>query len=179
MPPAGPSTGRPWCRIVIAGPFTAAGMPIVPFAQDHGYSTTLGFRIGAFAYSTDVTELDDQAFAMLAGIEFWIVDCLRREPHPTHSHLAKTLAWIERVKPRRAVLTHMDHTLDYASSPPNCRRASNPAGTGSPSSCPTHDPRRQPPMIAPRSRPSCALPMPSTSRASASRRARCSTITQR
>jgi phosphoribosyl 1,2-cyclic phosphate phosphodiesterase len=99
---------------VIDGPFTAAGVPIVPFAQDHGYGTTLGLRIGAFGYSTDVTELDEAAFAVLDGIEAWIVDCLRYEPHPTHSHLAKTLAWIERVKPARAVLTHLDRPLDYA-----------------------------------------------------------------
>ena len=66
-------------------------MPVVPFAQDHGFSKTLGFRIGGFAYSTDVIELDDAAFAALAGIELWIVDCLRREPHPTHGHLEKTL----------------------------------------------------------------------------------------
>jgi phosphoribosyl 1,2-cyclic phosphate phosphodiesterase len=97
----------------ITGPFTAAGLPVVPFAQDHGYSTTLGFRIGAFGYSTDVTELDEAAFAALTGIELWIVDCLRREPHPTHSHLVKTLAWIERLRPRRAVLTHMDQNFDY------------------------------------------------------------------
>jgi phosphoribosyl 1,2-cyclic phosphate phosphodiesterase len=97
----------------ITGNFAAAGVPFVPFAQDHGYSTTLGFRIGAFAYSTDVTELDAAAFAALAGIEVWIVDCLRREPHPTHSHVAKTVEWVARVKPRRAILTHMDHTLDY------------------------------------------------------------------
>lgn len=97
----------------IDGPFTAAGIPIVPFAQDHGYTTSLGFRIGPFAYSTDVTELDERAFAALAGIELWVVDCMRREPHPTHSHLAKTLAWIDRVRPRRAILTHMDQSLDY------------------------------------------------------------------
>jgi phosphoribosyl 1,2-cyclic phosphate phosphodiesterase len=42
-----------------------------------------------------------------------VVDCLRREPHPTHAHLAKVLAWIERLRPRRAVLTHMDQSLDY------------------------------------------------------------------
>jgi phosphoribosyl 1,2-cyclic phosphate phosphodiesterase len=101
-------TGQP-----IAGPFTAAGMPIVPFAQDHGFSMTLGFRIGRMGYSTDVTELDETAFAALAGIELWIVDCMRREPHPTHSHLAKTLAWIDRVRPRQAILTHMDQSLDY------------------------------------------------------------------
>ena len=97
----------------IAGPFSAAGMPVVPFTQGHGFSATTGMRIGPLGYSTDVVELDDDAFAALAGVELWIVDCLRREPHPTHSHLAKTLAWIERVRPRRAILTHMDQSLDY------------------------------------------------------------------
>jgi phosphoribosyl 1,2-cyclic phosphate phosphodiesterase len=97
----------------IGGPFTAAGMSVVPFEQSHGFSTTLGFRIGPVGYSTDVVDLDDRAFASLAGVELWVVDCLRREPHPTHSNLAKTLSWIERVKPRRAVLTHMDQSLDY------------------------------------------------------------------
>jgi phosphoribosyl 1,2-cyclic phosphate phosphodiesterase len=97
----------------ITGRFTAAGMKVVPFEQSHGYSTTTGFRIGSLAYSTDVVELDDDAFTALAGVELWIVDCLRRESHPTHSHLAKTLGWIERIRPRRAVLTHMDQSLDY------------------------------------------------------------------
>ncbi|HEX3863955.1 MAG TPA: MBL fold metallo-hydrolase [Stellaceae bacterium] len=113
-----PTPGRPLYRPALAprmitGPFTAAGMEIVPFMQSHGYSMTLGFRIGPVGYSTDVTELDDTAFAALAGIELWVVDCLRRAPHPTHSHLAKTLAWINRLAPRRAVLTHMEQSLDY------------------------------------------------------------------
>jgi phosphoribosyl 1,2-cyclic phosphate phosphodiesterase len=97
----------------IVGPFEVYGISIVPFTQDHGFSITLGLRIGGFAYSTDVTELDDNAFAAIEGVELWIVDCLRREPHPTHSHLAKTLSWIDRVRPKRAVLTHMDQSLDY------------------------------------------------------------------
>jgi phosphoribosyl 1,2-cyclic phosphate phosphodiesterase len=97
----------------IEGPFIAAGIRVLPFAQDHGFSTTLGFRIGGFAYSTDVAELDDDAFAALRGIELWIVDAMRRAPHPTHSHLAKTLSWIARVRPRQAALTHMDNTMDY------------------------------------------------------------------
>jgi phosphoribosyl 1,2-cyclic phosphate phosphodiesterase len=97
----------------VTGPFAIGNAAVVPFVQDHGFSTTLGFRIGGFAYSTDATELDDAALATVAGAELWIVDCLRREPHPTHSHLAKTLAWIARVRPRRAVLTHMDQSLDY------------------------------------------------------------------
>jgi phosphoribosyl 1,2-cyclic phosphate phosphodiesterase len=97
----------------ISGGFAIGGVDIVPFMQDHGFSTTLGLRIGPMAYSTDVTALDDDAFAAIAGVELWIVDCMRRTPHPTHSHLEQTLAWIARVCPRRAVLTHMDHTLDY------------------------------------------------------------------
>jgi phosphoribosyl 1,2-cyclic phosphate phosphodiesterase len=97
----------------IDGPFEAAGMQIVPFRQNHGYTTTLGFRIGPVAYSTDVTELDEVAFAVLSGVELWVVDCLRHTEHPTHSHVAKTLAWIARVAPRRAILTHMDQSLDY------------------------------------------------------------------
>ena len=110
--------GRPVYRPALAGqaidgPFTVAGMPVLPFEQSHGFSTTLGFRIGPVGYSTDVVDLDERAFAALAGVDLWVVDCLRREPHPTHSHLAKTLSWIERVGPRRAVLTHMDQSLDY------------------------------------------------------------------
>ena len=110
--------GKPVYRPALAaqeidGPFTAAGLPIVPFTQSHGFSQTLGFRIGPVGYSTDVVELDDDAFAALAGVELWVVDCLRREPHPTHAHLAKVLGWIERLKPGRAVLTHMDQSLDY------------------------------------------------------------------
>lgn len=97
----------------IVGPFEIHSIRVVPFAQDHGFSITLGIRIGPFAYSTDVTELDETAFAALKGVDLWIVDCLRREPHPTHSHLAKTLAWIARVRPQRAILTHMDQSLDY------------------------------------------------------------------
>ena len=98
---------------VIDGPFTAAGIPVVPIAQDHGFSQSWGFRFGRFAYSTDVLRLEEAAFAALAGIEVWIVDCIRRRPHVTHSHLERTLQWIERVRPRRAVFTHMDQSLDY------------------------------------------------------------------
>ncbi len=99
----------------VDGPFVAAGIPVVPFVQDHGFSKTLGFRFGRFAYSTDALALDEAAFAALAGIEVWIVDCIRRARHPTHSHLERTLEWIARVKPKRAIFTHMDQTFDYES----------------------------------------------------------------
>lgn len=94
-------------------PFSVGRMEILPFEQDHGFMKTLGFRIGDAAYSTDVVELPESAFQALAGVKLWIVGCLRYEPHPTHAHLEKVLAWIDRVKPDRAVLTHMSVMLDY------------------------------------------------------------------
>ena len=93
--------------------FSIYNIPVTPFLQDHGYMATLGYRFGSFAYSTDVLRLDEAAFAALEGITDWVVDCVRMEPHPVHSHLANTLKWIERVRPRRAWLTHMNNTLDY------------------------------------------------------------------
>jgi phosphoribosyl 1,2-cyclic phosphate phosphodiesterase len=114
----------------ILGPFEAAGIPVVPFVQGHGHVTTLGFRIGGFAYSTDVKSLDEAAFAALEGLDLWIVDCLRDEPHPTHSHLAQTLEWIERLRPKRAILTHMNHSVDYEDLRQRCPPCVEPAYDG-------------------------------------------------
>jgi phosphoribosyl 1,2-cyclic phosphate phosphodiesterase len=98
----------------ISGPFRVGPCEVVPFPQDHGICASTGFRFGRFAYSTDVVRLPEEAFEALAGIEVWIVDCLRVAPdHPTHAHLARTLEWIARVRPKRAVLTHMNHQTDY------------------------------------------------------------------
>lgn len=99
---------------IVTGSFRIGPVEVVPFEQGHGYgTTTTGYRIGNVAYSTDVVELDEAAFAVLRDLDVWVVDCLRFEPHPTHAHFKRTLEWIERAKPRRAVLTHMNHTLDY------------------------------------------------------------------
>lgn len=92
----------------------AGSVEVTPFAQAHGPIRSLGFRIGPVAYSSDVSGLDEAAFAALAGVECWIVDALRDEPHPTHSHVEQTLAWIARVRPRRAILTNMHIDLDHA-----------------------------------------------------------------
>ncbi|MEZ5666783.1 MAG: MBL fold metallo-hydrolase [Alphaproteobacteria bacterium] len=97
----------------IAGPFSVGDVDVVPFWQEHGPRRSLGFRFGPIAYSTDLNQLDETAFAILDGVDVWIVDCLRMEPHGTHSHFAQTLDWIARVRPRRAILTHMNHTMDY------------------------------------------------------------------
>lgn len=99
----------------ISGPFQVGDISVVPFEQDHGYQTSLGFRFDDFAYSTDVVRLSDEAFEVLDGVKVWVVDCVARDPRPTHSHLAQTLEWIERVKPDVAYLTHMSALLDYQS----------------------------------------------------------------
>jgi phosphoribosyl 1,2-cyclic phosphate phosphodiesterase len=75
---------------------------------------SLGYRFGSIAYSSDVFDLPEESFAALEGLDVWIVDALRYTPHPTHAHVDKTLAWIERLKPRRAVLTNLHIDLDFA-----------------------------------------------------------------
>lgn len=87
---------------------------IEAIAQDHGHAATLGFRFGRFAYSTDVVEMDEPAFAQLAGIEAWVLGTLGDRPHPTHCDVEKALAWIARVGPARAWLTHLGLGLDHA-----------------------------------------------------------------
>jgi len=92
------------------------GGPLVftPFLVPHGGMDALGFRVNGLAYLPDVASLPDTALPHLQGLRAWIVDALRRDPHPTHSHLAQTLDWIEQIKPQRAILTNMHNDLDYA-----------------------------------------------------------------
>jgi len=102
---------EPFAPFEIAG----AGGPVSvqSFWQRHGRIRSLGFRFGPLAYSSDVDGLDDAAFAALEGVECWIVDTLRYTQHPSHAHLALTLSWIARVKPKRAILTNLHTDLDY------------------------------------------------------------------
>lgn len=103
-----PRHGEPWA---VEGP--SGAIPIVTFDQDHGAVRSVGYRFGGVAYSSDVVDLDDAAFEALADLDVWIVDALRWRPHPTHAHVEKTLAWIERARPRRTILTNMHIDLDY------------------------------------------------------------------
>ena len=91
-----------------------SALNIQSFIQDHGFSKSLGFRIDNFAYSTDVVNMSEANFALLEGLDVWVVDALQYKPHPTHAHLERTVEWIERVKPKRAFLTHMNASMDYA-----------------------------------------------------------------
>ena len=96
---------------------------LTPFEVEHGTIDALGFRIGGVVYLPDVLEIPGPAWRHLDNLDCWIVDALRRAPHPTHAHLEKTLEWIASVQPKRAVLTNMHVDLDYetveAETPPH------------------------------------------------------------
>lgn len=95
-------------------PFKIGAISVLPFYQAHGNSFSLGFKFdNQFAYSTDVVELADIVLDDLAGIDLWIVEALRAEPHQAHAHYDQSFAWIERVKPKRAILTHLGLEADY------------------------------------------------------------------
>ena len=91
------------------------GGPIeaIPFVLEHGDIPALGFRIGSLAYTPDLNGIPEQSVPFLEGLGIWIVDALRYAPHPSHFSLDETLAWIERLRPRRAILTNLHTDLDY------------------------------------------------------------------
>lgn len=93
--------------------FNIGSIPVQPFDLIHGKTITLGFRLNRMAYTTDLNAIPESSEDYLHGLDLWIVDCLRPEPHPTHSHLEQTLGWIDKFKPKRAILTHMTWDLDY------------------------------------------------------------------
>ncbi len=93
---------------------SAGGITLELFEQDHGFMPTLGLRAGGFGYSTDVVRMDEAALRTLEGVDTWVVDCFQRNGHNTHANLNQVLAWAERIKPRRTVLTHMGHDLDWS-----------------------------------------------------------------
>jgi len=100
---------------ITAGAYLNIGdVDVRSFIQTHGYSSTLGFRFGPIGYSTDVLEMPEESFEALAGVHTWIIGVFSWKPHFTHAHVDKALQWIDRVKPARAVLTHLGPSIDYA-----------------------------------------------------------------
>ncbi|MEM7723188.1 MAG: MBL fold metallo-hydrolase [Pseudomonadota bacterium] len=92
-----------------------AGGPITltPFEVTHGNIDALGFRIEDLAYLPDVSDIPSGTWPALSDLDCWILDALRRTPHPSHAHLDRSLDWIAQAKPRRAVLTNMHIDMDY------------------------------------------------------------------
>jgi phosphoribosyl 1,2-cyclic phosphate phosphodiesterase len=101
----------PGQAVEIDGP--GGAVAVLPFEVRHGQIDALGFRVGDVAYTPDLNAIPDESLAALADLDVWIIDALRRSPHPSHFTLAESLGWIARLAPKRAVLTNMHIDLDY------------------------------------------------------------------
>ncbi|MBB4098018.1 MBL fold metallo-hydrolase [Sphingomonas kyeonggiensis] len=86
--------------------------------QPHGGITSAGLRFEnnakSIAYAIDFNEMAQNMRNLYQDLDLWVVDCLRRTPHPTHAHLDAVLGWVRDLAPRRALLAHMDNSMDYA-----------------------------------------------------------------
>ncbi len=96
-------------------------------AVTHGREEITGYRFGSAAYLTDLSDLPEKSLPLLQNLDVLILDALRHDPHPSHSHLEKSIAIVEQLKPKRAFFTHMSHDLDHdatnAKLPPHIRLA--------------------------------------------------------
>ncbi len=86
---------------------------ILPVLQEHGEIPSFGFRCGGVLYSPDISSLPETSFPLVENLDLWIIDALRYQPHPSHLTVGQALEWIGRVKPKRAILTHLHIDLDY------------------------------------------------------------------
>ncbi len=84
-----------------------------PIAQWHGAIQSLGYRFSNLAYSPDINDIPAASIPLLEGLDVWIVDALRHAGHESHFSVKQALAWAERLKPKRTILTHMTSELDY------------------------------------------------------------------
>ena len=94
-------------------PFDVLGQEVIPIPLRHARFQVLGFRVGGMAYCTDVSEIPQQSWPMLTDLDVLVIDALRPKPHPAHFSVDEAVEVIERVKPRKAYLTHMSHEMDY------------------------------------------------------------------
>ncbi len=102
----------------MADRFVIGDIAVTIVDQPHGGITSAGLRFEAdgkvIGYATDFHEMTSAMRELYSGLDLWVVDALRRAPHPTHPHLGEVLGWIDALKPRRSALVHMDHSMDYA-----------------------------------------------------------------
>jgi phosphoribosyl 1,2-cyclic phosphate phosphodiesterase len=98
--------------VVISG--AGGSIPFRPLLQIHGSIHSLGFRVGDFAYCSDVSDFPAQTVEKLSGLSVLVIDALQYRYHSSHLSLSQSLDWIARLMPARAVLTHMHIPLDYA-----------------------------------------------------------------
>lgn len=97
----------------VDGPFDLFGTEVIPIPLKHGRAIIYGYRIGALAYLTDVSEIPPASLELLNGLEVLLLDCLRYKPHHTHINMEQSLAYASRIGARQTYLIHMTHELEY------------------------------------------------------------------
>jgi len=98
----------------VTAPFEVAGTTVTPVPVMHGVLPIYGYRVGAFAYLTDCSAIPDESWPLVDGVRTLVVGALRHRPHPTHFTVAQALDVVARVRPERALLTHIAHDLGHA-----------------------------------------------------------------
>ena len=97
----------------VAEPFSVKGVQVMPIRVMHGQYPILGFRIGDFAWLTDLSDLPPESLPLLQNLKGVAIDALRETPHPTHSSIDQALAWAEVIGAEETWLIHMTHEVDY------------------------------------------------------------------
>jgi phosphoribosyl 1,2-cyclic phosphate phosphodiesterase len=100
-------------NVVPPAPFEAAGVKVTPVPLFQAKLPIYAYRIGDFCYITDCSRVPEESWPLLAGLKLLVVNALRYEPHPTHFSVSQALDFIAKAAPARALLTHMNHELDY------------------------------------------------------------------
>jgi phosphoribosyl 1,2-cyclic phosphate phosphodiesterase len=108
-------------------PIQLSGLAFDPLRLHHGRGTSYGFRFGRCAYLTDHSDIPEETVARMQGLDVLFLDALRHKPHPTHTTVERAVEWVDRLKPKRAFLTHMSHDLMHVRTedllPPHVRLA--------------------------------------------------------
>jgi phosphoribosyl 1,2-cyclic phosphate phosphodiesterase len=115
-------------ELTVDGP--GGSITVLPFRQDHGDIFSLGFRIGGFAYSCDLSGIPDESVAVVSDLDVWILDALRPAPHPSHLSLSEALDLVALRAPRQAVLTNLHIDLDYEATDRDTPETVTPAYDG-------------------------------------------------
>jgi phosphoribosyl 1,2-cyclic phosphate phosphodiesterase len=97
----------------IDGPFSVGDIDLQPVPIWHGKRRILGFRVGAFAYLTDCSRIDEAAWPLLERLDVLVLDALREKPHPTHFSLSDAIETAARIGAARTFFTHMAHDLPH------------------------------------------------------------------
>lgn len=90
------------------------GVDFVCVPVRHGKQSIVGFRFGRTAYLTDVSDIPEESFALLEGLDCVILSALRHKPHPSHATLGQAVSWAQRIGARKTWFTHIAHDLGHA-----------------------------------------------------------------